>query len=122
MRLLVLESSAEDKNNASINMQNCDNQTKFNEADDCTTQSREDVLNSNIQLENRYSALEDQLTVNQQQLKQFIMIKQETRKEKENLNQRVSNLQTNPIRIYQTTRYSYSRKNSKNQRQRHRSL
>ena len=42
-------------------MQNCDNQTKFNEADDCTTQSREDVLNSNIQLENRYSALEDQL-------------------------------------------------------------
>ena len=122
MRLLVLESSAEDKNNASINMQNCDNQTKFNEADDCTTQSREDVLNSNIQLENRYSALEDQLTVNQQQLMRFIMIKQETRKEKENLNQRVSNLQTNPIRIYQTTRYSYSRKNSKNQRQRHRSL
>ena len=61
MRRLVLESSAEDKNNVSINMQNCDNQTKFNEADDCTTQSTEDVLNSNIQLENRYSALEDQL-------------------------------------------------------------
>ena len=65
-------------------MQNCDNQRKFNEADDCTTQSREDVLNSNIQLENRYSALEDQLKkpVNQQQLKQFIKIKHETRKKR----------------------------------------
>jgi hypothetical protein len=41
MRLLVLESSAEDKNNVStINMQNCDNQREFNEADDCTTQTR----------------------------------------------------------------------------------
>jgi hypothetical protein len=65
-------------------MQNCDNQRKFNEADDCTKQSREDVLNSNIQLENRYSALEDQLKklVNQQQLKQFIKIKHETRKKR----------------------------------------
>jgi hypothetical protein len=42
-------------------MQNCDNQRKFNEADDCTTQSREDVLNSNIQLKNKFSALQDQL-------------------------------------------------------------
>ena len=57
-RLLVLESSQDDKS-VPINMQNCDNQIELNEADDCT-QLRDDALNSNIQLKNRFSALNDE--------------------------------------------------------------
>ena len=57
-RLLVLESSQDDKS-VPKNMQNCDNQIELNEADDCT-QLRDDALNSNIQLKNRFSALNDE--------------------------------------------------------------
>jgi hypothetical protein len=61
MRLLVLESSAENKGNPLIDMQNCDNQSKTNEADDCTIQTTQDVLNFNAQVKNKFSTLDDQL-------------------------------------------------------------
>ena len=60
MRLLVLESNTEDKTNLSINMPNHDNQRELNEAGACT-QSGDDALNSNIQLKNKFSALEDEV-------------------------------------------------------------
>ena len=60
MRLLVLESNTEDKTNVSINMPNHDNQRELNEAEACT-QSGDDALNSNIQMKNKFSALEDEV-------------------------------------------------------------
>ena len=59
MRLLVIESNTEDKSNVLINMPNHDNQRELNEAEDYT-QSGEDALNFNIQLKNKFSALEDE--------------------------------------------------------------
>ncbi len=41
-------------------MHTCEDQRELNEADDCT-QSREDILNSNMQLKNGFSALEDEV-------------------------------------------------------------
>ena len=57
-RLLVLESSQDDKR-VPIDMLNYENQIELNEAD-YPTQLRDDALNSNIQLKNRFSALKDE--------------------------------------------------------------
>ena len=82
-------------------------------------------MNSNIQLKNKFSALQDQLKEAGQSTTAKAIPQDQARnkkKKKENLNQRIGNLQTNPIRIYQTTRYGYSKKNNDSQRQRYRSL
>ena len=76
----LTKASVDDKSNNS-------DQSKFNEANDCTP-SRQDELNSNIQSVNRFSALEDQAkgastkTVHQDQTRV---------KQKGNLKQRIKN-------------------------------